>query len=490
MRNHSILALAIIALLVCTAAEAKYSGGTGEPNAPYQIATAEDLNDIGNHIEDFNKCFILVNDVNIAQYTGTQFKIIGRWIGWGDPNNKPFTGVFDGNDHKIWNFSWNSMDRDLIGLFVCVGNGGLIKNLGMETVNVNAGTGASVGGLVGWNDGIVSNCYSTGSVSGNNNVGGLVGLSQSGSISNCYSTGMISGNDHVGGLVGFNGYGSTVTNCYSTGDVSGYSGVGGLVGEDYGNISNCYSTGDVSGYRGVGGLVGENREGSINNCYSTGMISGNDYVGGLVGYNEESSISDCYSTGAVSGFSDSWFVGGLVGYNSRYFATITDCYSIGRVAGNQDVGGLVGHNSGTITNCYSMGSVSGYSGVGGLVGYNEEGSISSSYFLDTSGPNNGLGTPLTDAQMKQQSSFIGWDFTTIWAICEGTNYPRLLWSIPAADLVCPDGVNFADYSFFAERWMNTNCASNDNCDGTDFDFSGTVDIADLKIFCNYWLQGQ
>ena len=104
------------------------------------------------------------------------------------------------------------------------------------------------------------------------------------------------------------------------------------------------------------------------------------------------------------------------------------------------------------------------------------------------GPNNGYGTPLTDAQMKQQSSFVGWDFTTIWAICEGTNYPRLLWSIPAADLVCPDGVNFADYSFFAERWMNTNCASNDNCDGTDFDFSGTVDTADLKIFCNDWLQ--
>jgi hypothetical protein len=57
------------------------------------------------------------------------------------------------------------------------------------------------------------------------------------------------------------------------------------------------------------------------------------------------------------------------------------------------------------------------------------------------------------------------------------------------DFVCPDGVDFADYSFFAERWLNTDCASNNNCDGADFDLSGTVDIADLVIFCEYWLKG-
>jgi hypothetical protein len=39
-------------LIITTAsvpAQAKYSGGTGTPDDPYQIATAEDLNDIGNH---------------------------------------------------------------------------------------------------------------------------------------------------------------------------------------------------------------------------------------------------------------------------------------------------------------------------------------------------------------------------------------------------------------------------------------------------------
>ena len=99
---------------------------------------------------------------------------------------------------------------------------------------------------------------------------------------------------------------------------------------------------------------------------------------------------------------------------------------------------------------------------------------------------------LTDEQMKQQSSFVDWDFTTIWRMrCEGMNYPKLNWQvIPAADLVCPDGVDFADYSFFAERWLNTDCASNNNCDGADFDLSGTVDMADLDVFCNYWLTGK
>jgi len=111
MRNHSIprqardgeqsrtiLVLAIMALWIGSA-DAKYSGGTGEPNDPYRIAKAEDLNDIGNYEEDWDKHFVLVNDVNLAEYTGTQFNIIGRWIWWDD--NKPFTGVFDGAGRPV-----------------------------------------------------------------------------------------------------------------------------------------------------------------------------------------------------------------------------------------------------------------------------------------------------------------------------------------------------------------------------------------------------
>jgi hypothetical protein len=66
----------------------------------------------------------------------------------------------------------------------------------------------------------------------------------------------------------------------------------------------------------------------------------------------------------------------------------------------------------------------------------------------------------------------------------------LRWQIPAADWVCPEGVDFADFGYFAERWQTTGCASSNNfCGGTDFDFSGTVDIDDLAMLCDYWLQG-
>jgi hypothetical protein len=66
--------------LAFTIVSTRYSGGTGQPNDPYRIATAEDLNDIGNYAEDWDKHFILINDVNLAEFTGTQFNIIGRWV--------------------------------------------------------------------------------------------------------------------------------------------------------------------------------------------------------------------------------------------------------------------------------------------------------------------------------------------------------------------------------------------------------------------------
>jgi hypothetical protein len=162
--------------------------------------------------------------------------------------------------------------------------------------------------------------------------------------------------------------------------------------------------------------------------------------------------------------------------------------------GSAYISGLVGDNYyGSISNCYSTGIATGDSNVGGFVGYSKSAPVLGGIFLDIAGPNNGYGWPHTDAQMKQQASYlggrVGWDFVNTWAICENMNYPRLRWSIPAADFVCPDGVSFVDYAFFASRWLNTNCAANNNCDGTDFYSSGTVDLADLKIFCNYWLQG-
>lgn len=78
----------------------------------------------------------------------------------------------------------------------------------------------------------------------------------------------------------------------------------------------------------------------------------------------------------------------------------------------------------------------------------------------------------------------------IWDICEGTNYPKLVWQIPMGDFLCPDGVNLIDYYFFAGHWTDDNCnAGNDYCEGTDLDMLGTVDMNDFGIFVDNWLAG-
>ena len=97
----------------------------------------------------------------------------------------------------------------------------------------------------------------------------------------------------------------------------------------------------------------------------------------------------------------------------------------------------------------------------------------------------------TTDEMKTASTYLSacWDFVDIWDICEGTNYPRLVWQIPLGDFVCPDGVNFFDFSFFAGHWQDDNCGASNDCDGTDLDQLGTVENNDLRIFVDNWLKG-
>ena len=152
----------------------------------------------------------------------------------------------------------------------------------------------------------------------------MFGLVNSADIKNIGVTNLdIQGDSYVGGLVGENRLSSNITNSYSSGAVSGDRNVGGLVGGDDGaNIMNSYSSGAVSGDSSVGGLVGENTDSSyITNSYSSGAVSGDRKVGGLVGFNNNgANIEKSYSIGAVYGND---YVGGLVGENT---ATVTDSF--------------------------------------------------------------------------------------------------------------------------------------------------------------------
>jgi len=390
--------------------------GNGDANSPYLVHTHEELNTIGMFPCVWGMHFKLMADIDLSHYTETEFNIITN-----------FTGVFEGNDHTISNFTYDSNGTHYIGLFGFVERG-RINNLGLIDFEVDAGTGYYVGSLAGSNSGIVTNCYA-----------GTVG---------------IIGDYFVAGLVGSNG--GMIKNCFvDGGSVSGSNLVGGLVGLNAGEITNCYAADNVAGDFTVGGLTGGNG-GTIANTYAQG--------------------------GTVSG--DYW-VGGLSGYNIR-----------------------ARESGGTITNCYSTSSVDGVSIVGGLVGYSNLGVYGSSFWDNTVNPlltgignttdPNVMGQSTTNMQTESTFTNAGWDFLgenlngteDIWRLCEDfVNYPRLAWEFTLGDFVCPDGVNFFDYSFFARHWLEDNCGASYNCYGTDLDRLGTVGINDLGIFVDNWLAG-
>jgi probable HAF family extracellular repeat protein len=231
----------------------KYSGGTGEPNDPYQIATFEDLMLLGESPEDYDKHFILTTDIDLDPNLPGR-KVFDKAV-IGFDWKIPFTGFFDGNGHTISNLT--IVGESHLGLFMRLDDEAMVSNLGLEAVNIN-GTSNYVGGLAGHN-------------------------TTEAAVVLCYSTGMVKGNFGVGGLVGINAARCSITASYSTITVDANECVGGLVGQSYGSIAASYGSGTVTGNTSVGGLVGIHSYGGIDACFSTATVSGTSNVGGLVG---------------------------------------------------------------------------------------------------------------------------------------------------------------------------------------------------------------
>ncbi|MHC4332449.1 MAG: hypothetical protein ACYSUP_04760 [Planctomycetota bacterium] len=422
--------VALILLLAASISFAKYSGGTGEPNDPYRIATAEDLNDIGNHVEDFNKCFVMVNDINLGAYTGQRFKIIGEDF------QKPFTGIFDGNDHTISNFCWSLQGSyaRYIGIFGVLDGWAVVENLHMENVDVNALPSSDfVGPVVGFNYiGRVVNCSASGRMQGSHDLGGLVGRNERHVIDCWADVDVLGGHSASGGLIGVNALG-TVLNCHSLGDVYGVDFVGGLVGGTCaGRIEDCWAVGSVIGAERVGGLGGD-VDGPVRRCWANCIVEGIQHVGGLAGFH-------------------------------RFRNVISDSYAISSVRGDSQVGGLagtVGTDSST-DYCYAAGPVDGNSYVGGLVGYKQSSSYTDCFWDRDINPDvNGIGNAndpnvvgKTTAEMMTESTFTdsGWDFVEVWDIGEHQTYPFLRVH-PAGDMNHDGIVDWRDFAILAGHWL-------------------------------------
>ena len=287
------LFLTLLVLLLTSPVQAKYSGGTGEPNKPYQIDDANDMNEIGTHPEDWGSHFILVNDINLAKYTGTEFSIIGTY-----PSD-PFTGVFDGNDHKILNFTYEGTSLFSVGLFSHIVYGE-IRNLSLISPRISIPDGRYVGALVGiMEGGVLKQCRIVdGHIAAFEPIGGLVSRSWDNVlITDCSAEATIIAEewgDQIGILIGWHNDG-TIARCHSSGYVQGRISIGGLVGNmDSGSIYDCFSIADCNGDQDVGVLTGSHSDSEMEHCYTNGTVMGQDYVGGLIGNSLRCNYLKCY----------------------------------------------------------------------------------------------------------------------------------------------------------------------------------------------------
>ena len=165
-------------------------------------------------------------------------------------------GEFDGDGHTIFNLNVSLDSAFGVGLFGYLDLNGKVINVSTENVDITADWAA--GGLVGNNEGTVSNSYSTGSIRGHEfEAGGLVGSNSYGNVVNSYSSCNVSGMFRVGGLVGRNEEGS-VESSYSIGNVTGDDGVGGLVGSSSaGVVNNSFWDTETSGQSSSAGGTGK-----------------------------------------------------------------------------------------------------------------------------------------------------------------------------------------------------------------------------------------
>jgi len=387
----------------------KYDGGSGTAEDPYRIRTAGQMNAIGQNPEDWDKHFLLIAGINLSAYTGEQFNMIGFYDY--TPASIPFSGVFDGNNHPIDNFSYNysGTAQQHIGIFSYVdGANAEFRNVIVINPDVNTGEhGVYPGSLIGlMKGGTVSNCKVNGGTvrASYFAAGGLVGGLMGGLVTQCdCNTFAISSYGSAGGVVGSTS-GGIISQCSSAGQTNGEYDVGGITGVNSGQILYCRASGDVNGYQQVGGVVGENA-GIIYESFCDGSVTASDHdAGGIAGRNFDE-ISNCHSTATVTAMN--YRPGGLVGLN--WDGTIRNCYSAGTVTGDLKGGLVASVIDGVVTDCFWDTEASG---------------------ADYSA----AGTPKTTEQMQTKSTFesAGWDFADIWKKCEGPYYPKLSWESYAA----------------------------------------------------------
>ena len=429
-----------------------WTKGSGTPNDPYLIESAENLAwlaksvnekmemtiDTGyssggawyliHYFYDVNAyqdtCFRLVIDLDLGIGSGLYWNSIGN-THYINGNNYPgpvfgphfynkkyfyykmFCGQFDGNRHEISNYMmyddyWKSdYSEQYRGLFGIVSQGNL-SNFTITNLRINSQkTDKVIGGLVGRaiNTTIV-NCHTSGSlISGKvdwanpqNTIGGIVGRAENCLIDNCTSR-------------------TSIKACTQS-ILEEARAVGGIVGSMICDTSSSQQC----------GLFRCNYEGSMSDLEHV--------VGGIVGICDgvpsETGvirIEDCYSKGSMTrAIGDEWgelknsVLGGIVGYVAEIDTLyVINCYSNDTITGNASnasnvnsyAGGIIAKANPSSTlyikNCYHVGSISSkYKG--GIIAQNTNMTIVRNCFFESaSAPDDGFGVPLSSDYMKTEA---------------------------------------------------------------------------------------
>ena len=251
-------------------AAAKDLGYTIESNGSYTVYNADGLLNVAELVNGGK------TDINIT--LTADIDLTGKdWTPIGTDYDNSYKGTFDGGGHTITGLTVTTNDQ-FVGLFGYLNRAGMVKNVVMEGIQITSNhMFGCTGGVVGYSWGTIENCSVSGSVSGTDCVGGVVGSQKAGSIIGCSSSATVKGKHYVGGVAGEKW--GTMTACYATGNVTleiasqKNNFGGGVVGLNGGSrVLACYATGNVT---------------------STGSSTGNVHIGGLFG-DSYTTVTACY----------------------------------------------------------------------------------------------------------------------------------------------------------------------------------------------------
>ena len=251
-------------------AAAKDLGYTIESDGSYTVTSADGLMNVAELVNGGKTDINITLDKNI-DLTGK------GWTPIGTSFDNSYKGTFDGGGHTITGLTVTTNDQ-FVGLFGYLNRAGTVKNVVMEGIQITSNhMFGCTGGVVGYSWGTIENCSVSGSVSGTDCVGGVVGSQKAGSIIGCCTSATVKGTHYVGGVAGEKW--GTMTACYATGNVT----------LEIASQKNLYG----------GGVVGLNGGSRVLACYATGNVTstgsstGNVHIGGLFG-DSYTTVTACY----------------------------------------------------------------------------------------------------------------------------------------------------------------------------------------------------